>query len=305
MMWRTQAGPIDDDLYLLGHSDVPIYLMHIGEDRYALVEGGLCTDAELLWAQILQVTPAEQIHYWLITHKHYDHCGALALLLPRLPNARVLASQQTYEAWNSLGCRQFITHTNAALCAEYDASAHACLALNQLPVQAVQPGEEVQLSARYALKALPAPGHSPDSVAWYDPRRERLFAGDAVGEYDPVGGQWRPLIFDDAHDYLNTLVSWQQLPIKQLLPGHGGCLVADAAQAIVADILQDCLAFIERHQGVSDAHKRQLATELHRDWAPLSERFVPANLHRASMEMMLTKVAGFSISRKEDVSYHV
>ncbi|WP_375055765.1 MBL fold metallo-hydrolase [Zobellella sp. DQSA1] len=298
MRWLTQAGRIDDDLFLLGHADVPIYLMYVGEDRYALIEGGLCADAEMLWEQILQVTRPEHIFYWLITHKHYDHCGAMALLMPRLPNASVLASQLTYEAWQSAACRRFIANTHAALCGEHEDNSQACLKLNELPTQCVQPGEEIKLGPHCSLKAVAAPGHSQDSLAWYDSTRQRLFAGDAAGEYEHRSRQWHPLIFDDANDYLKTLASWQDLSIKQLIPGHGGCLVSHSARDIVPAILTDCVAFIERHKDVPPNQRSRLATELHREQQRLSERFVPPDLHLASMEVMLAKVTGFSISDK-------
>lgn len=301
MIWLTQAGRIADDLWLLGRADVPVYLLRIDEARYALVEGGLSTDAETIWTQILQFARPEQIHYWVVTHKHYDHCGALASLMPRLPNASLIVSRMTFEAWQSRACRRFIANANGALCNGNESAALGCLNLDKLPARCVHPGQEVYLGSQCTLTALAAPGHSDDSTAWYDSARQRLFAGDAAGEYDPHNRQWRPLIFSDVLDYLTTLESWLNLPVKQLIPGHGGCLISQEKGNIILAILEDCLAFIDSHKDTRADQRAQRATDLHKRWRKFSERFVQPDIHLASMDVMLAKIAGYSISDKEEV----
>lgn len=309
MIWHTQPGWIDTDLCLLGQTDVPVYLLSIGNGQYALVEGGICVDAALVWQHLLaQVNPGH-IHYWLITHKHFDHCGAAAVLMPRLPNARLLLAPETWLAWQSESCRRLITRLNADLAPAHDTDAHnhshLCMHLHQLPFELVHPGTCFTTETGKVLEMLPAPGHSSDSIAWYDRDRQRLFAADAVGEYDPDNGSWRPLIFDQAPDYLATLARWKNLPVRQLVPGHGGCLSTSDSQSIMPAIWRDCASFIADYQHLAPNAQRRAADELHQRWRAQSQRFVSAELHLASMRCMLQQVATLNLPSNEDYLNHV
>jgi glyoxylase-like metal-dependent hydrolase (beta-lactamase superfamily II) len=63
------------------------------------------------------------------------------------------------------------------------------------------------------LWALPAPGHSPDSVVW---RWERVaFSGDAVL------GQGSVFVSAQLREYLAALERLQAMDLQLLLPGHG------------------------------------------------------------------------------------
>lgn len=84
--------------------------------------------------------------------------------------------------------------------------------------QPVQVGAEVRVGA-YRFVCVDARGHDPRHVAWYEPDRRWLFAGDVVlGVPTPI----TPLMDDDMGDYRRTLLRWsRQLDVAWLLPGHG------------------------------------------------------------------------------------
>ncbi len=305
MIWHQQSGWIEADLCLLGHADVPVYLLHLGCHQYALIEGGICADAELVWQQLLEHISPAQVRYWLITHKHYDHCGAAAVLMPRLPEARLLVSPETWLAWQSESCRRLITRLNAALDPAGAMRSQVCMHLHQLPHEVMHPGTRFTAETGRVLEMLPAPGHSGDSIAWYDRDQQRLFAADAVGEYDPDNGNWRPLIFDRAPEYLATLAGWKNLPVRQLIPGHGGCLTAESEQSIMLGIWRDCARFIAQHKDLDQNDQRKTAEDLHQRWRARSQRFVSADLHLASMHCMLQQVATFNLHSQKDYPNHV
>lgn len=192
---------------------------------WALVEGGISRDAELVWADLCRwVADPSQVHYWLITHKHYDHCGLLPYLCPRLPNAQVLASERTCQAWKSESAVRVVERLNRQLLRAEQRLPEAC-AWDALPVRAVADGEWLEAGPRHRLQVIEAHGHSDDHVVFYDVRRRRLFCGDALGEFDEAEGVWRPLVFDDMEAYLESLERLQRLPtLLQLIPGHGGLL---------------------------------------------------------------------------------
>ena len=71
------------------------------------------------------------------------------------------------------------------------------------------------------LLVLHTPGHSPDHIALFEPRRGWLFAGDAY-----IGGRERFLRDDyDAWEMISTLERLQQLPLRAIFAGTGTVLV--------------------------------------------------------------------------------
>lgn len=294
-------GQIDDDLYLLGDAEVPVFLMHTGPGRWVLVEGGVSAAAALVWEQLLAfVGDPAQVTHWLITHKHYDHCALLPYLAPRLPNVRIVASPDTARAWRSVKTQAVIANLNARIGAA--PAGWIAAPWEQLQVTPGNAGDVLALGPGYALLVLAAPGHASDQIVFYDAQRARLFASDALGEHDAADGRWRPLVFDDYPLYLRTLEALCALPVRQLIPGHGGMLTGPAAANGAADALRECRRLEQRigrcqDGGAGPAHADQLdllAHELHRAWAPLSENFVPADLHLASMRRMNGLIAASS-----------
>ncbi len=188
MLRLSAPGQLDDDLCLLGDVQVPVFLLRLGEASWALVEGGISRDAELVWADLCRwVADPSQVHYWLITHKHYDHCGLLPYLCPRLPNVQVLASERTCQAWKSESAVRVVERLNRQLLRAEQRLPEAC-AWDALPVRAVADGEWLELGPRHRLQVIEAHGHSDDHVVFYDVRRRRLFCGDALGEFDEAEG---------------------------------------------------------------------------------------------------------------------
>jgi len=80
--------------------------------------------------------------------------------------------------------------------------------------------EEIQISSEFKFKIYYTPGHSLDSVCYYEPYKKILIPGDLVfiggnfGRYDFPGGSLPTLI--------NSIKFVNDLDIKYLLPGHMG-----------------------------------------------------------------------------------
>jgi hydroxyacylglutathione hydrolase len=67
------------------------------------------------------------------------------------------------------------------------------------------------------LELIPSPGHSPDSVCFYDRKEKVLVCGDVIfcqntGRVDLPGG--------NADELKQSIERLSQLPIEYLLPGH-------------------------------------------------------------------------------------
>ena len=301
-------GQIDDDLYLLGDSGVPVYLLRTGATEWALIEGGVSASAAAVWDQLLAIVGApSHVHHWLITHKHYDHCALLPWLAPRLPRARIVASSATAASWRNPKAQALIDSLNARLGPA--PAGWTPLPWEEIDVKPAADGDLLVLGPNHALRVIGAPGHANDQIVFYDERRARLFASDALGERNDDTGEWHPLVFDDYALYLRSVETLAALPVRQLIPGHGGMYTGAAATNGAADALRACRrleARIRSHCGDADhahpehpghrAHLDLLARALHREWAPQSEQFVPADLHLASMRRMGSLIAAATSS---------
>lgn len=292
----AQAGQISQGLYLLGYSDVPVYLLDIGtptQAAWALIEGGVSAHADRIWHDLCHyVDQPETVLYWFITHKHYDHCGLLPYLVPLLSSVKVIASEETIEAWQSASTREMILKLNRQLIKNElpTCMKNHFLSWELLPTQSIAPYVPFQLGTNHTFQAIPAPGHAADQIIFYDTMRQRAFVGDALGEFDPSSGSWRPLIFDDYAAYLKTLEILSQYPVQEVILGHYGMISGEKAHHAAADAYEACknlaaqFAWHAAHHITPELH----AYQLHEYWKSTSASFVPAFLHLASMKRMAT-----------------
>jgi glyoxylase-like metal-dependent hydrolase (beta-lactamase superfamily II) len=85
------------------------------------------------------------------------------------------------------------------------------------PAGSLADGE--QLPGAPAWTVIAAPGHTDDSVAFWNPAARILLSGDAV--LSARGRAWRtPETVDDG-EAMRTRKRLEQLPVTHLLPGHG------------------------------------------------------------------------------------
>lgn len=297
-MRTTTRGRIDDDLYLLGGSQVPLYLFPINADYWALVEGGVSVHAADVLQDITSIVgDLGRISHWFITHKHYDHCGILPYLIPKLPNARVYASEATVNAWRKAKTREVIRSLNDQVGQANDSCIER-IDWADLPVVPIKPGDNLSLGSKYSFHVVATPGHANDQVAYYDPGRERLFVSDALGEFDEIDGVWRPLVFEDYASYLATLHNLEFLRVRQLIPGHGGLFSGEMARNAAANAYSECrrLEGRLRWRMCNGLDVDGFASDLHGEWKGQSAAFVPETLHLASMRRMLGLMAPSAMS---------
>lgn len=296
----NKMGEIASDLIMLGASDVPVYLLKLANKEWALIDGGISKDHHIFWQQLnLWVESPEDVKYWLITHKHFDHCGLLNYMCPLLPNITVLVSSETQKSWEHEKTRKVILSLNKSIGFEGDGL--ESVELHQLNLRSFNPDDELVLGEEHTLTVYAAPGHANDHVVFYDSKRQRLFAGDALGEFNYQTYQWQPLIFDDAKAYINTLKRLQSLAISQVLLGHGGMLCGHNVQTVIKSAYEQTKEFIERVKPrLSNANNiEQLAKALNKKWSAQSNRFVSTELHLNSMRFMLAAIKKIEIKECE------
>jgi glyoxylase-like metal-dependent hydrolase (beta-lactamase superfamily II) len=217
----SQSGRIAEDLYVLGSPAVPVYLLD--GPRPVLVDAGLAALGELYIAAAEGVLAGRCPVYCLLTHVHFDHCGAAAALKTRYPEMQVLAAENARRILARPGAVERIRLLNR--------SAISLVRKLGLAVQAdpsfvpfavdrtVRDGDRIERGDGRWVEVLETPGHTWDCLSYYVAEENLLFSSEAAGQADVTG----TIVSDclaDYGQYQASLRRLQELRPQLLCPGH-------------------------------------------------------------------------------------
>ncbi|MCK5212651.1 MAG: MBL fold metallo-hydrolase, partial [Dehalococcoidia bacterium] len=177
-MWLKTPTRINDRIEFLGTYELCYYLVR-GEDTM-IVGGGMNHATPALESQFneLDIDP-DIVRYVVVTHTHFDHCGALPYLRKRFPRAQVLGTA----AAKTVLAKPKVVDYNAKmndLAAQQVGLADQCVPLQGVSPEAfsidrvVTDGEIIDLGAGVTAQFLEVPGHSRCCVATYVPEFKAL-----------------------------------------------------------------------------------------------------------------------------------
>lgn len=198
----------DSHIYLIGQKD---------SKDITLVDAGLMGKGYYKTRSIEEAGfKLEDVKRIIMTHTHLDHIGCLAEILEKLPHA---------ELW---------VHVDEALALEkgdertvYGMELFRSMCRAQFDLKPgdfsfsvnrkLRGGEKLSVGG-LTWEVLHVPGHSPGSIALYDPVEKVLLSGDvvyadfAIGRFDLHGA--------DGPTLRESLFRLAELEVKILLPGH-------------------------------------------------------------------------------------
>lgn len=175
----------------------------------------------------------EDINWVVVTHVHPDHLG-LAAKLRELCGARIIMHGADAELIRSryVDYQGLVDATGAMLQAEGVPEDEAC-EMREASVWAaqfvtavepdviVEDGDTVS-NGTFQLEVLHTPGHTPGHICLYDPRKRRLFCGDAVlFETIPHVGLNPQSGANPIGDYIQSLEYLGEKSVSFVFPGHG------------------------------------------------------------------------------------
>jgi len=239
-MIMDQTGRIAENVYLTGSAGLPAYV--VDGELPVIVDAGIAFMGSLYIRHIREILGSRQPRYLLLTHSHFDHCGAAAALLDAFPGLAILASQRTAEVVarkNALALMKQLSLAAADMAPSQGILEHASREFREFAVhRTLAAGDRLVIADGMTIEVLETPGHTRDSLSYHIPEQRLLFTGEAAGIQDQTGyiySEWlvSPLL------YYQSLCGLADLQPQGVFTGHNYAFTgSDAADFLQRAVVQ-------------------------------------------------------------------
>jgi 2-aminobenzoylacetyl-CoA thioesterase len=250
---KESSGKIADRLYAIGNPDLPAFLL-LGKEPVLFEAGMTFMGPSYLKELKTHLGDAGHLRYLLLTHSHYDHCGAAPFLKRKIPGLQIGASRLAAEIFNRPNAVRLIQtlsrdpeEKSKHLTGDEDISFHF-LGVDR----PLADGEELLVGDGDRVRIIATPGHTRDALSFYIPEWKTLIAGEAVGAFDR-NFEIRPEFLSSYDDYLASLEKLSALDIQILIMAHAFVLTGEEARG-----------YIPRSIEATDRFKKRIETLLGR-----------------------------------------
>lgn len=241
-MWIGEPGKVTDRIDFLGTHEICLYLIR-GRDAM-IIGGGMAYIVPALERQFSGMdVDSGKIKYLVISHSHFDHCGAVPYLKRRFPQVQILASAYAAEVFSKPKVRDFIAGANKAaidalgLEKEYE---DLNLEFGGIGVdRVIAEGDIVELGDGIEVQFLEMQGHTKCSLAVYVPQLRAMFPSDAAP--CPLSDGRGTVIPSPQYDfalYLKSLKRLASYGIDMCAFEHHGVFLGEQAGSILQQGLE-------------------------------------------------------------------
>lgn len=149
--------------------------------RPTIVETGASPGVENVFGALDELNiEREELEWIAVTHVHLDHAGASGYLAEVCPNARVICHRRGVDFLSDEEKIERLLRSMRRAVGELAEGYGDLKPIPEARIVPVEGGETFDLGPR-ALEVVPAPGHAPHQVSFYDTRDRVMFTGDAAG----------------------------------------------------------------------------------------------------------------------------
>jgi len=240
------TGKIAEGIYMLGHPGAPLYL--IDGERPAIVDTGFTFMADLYAVAIKKILGNRQPAYCLLTHVHFDHCGATTALKKKFPAMQVAASglaEEILQKPRAVERIRDLTHAAQALAGDLGLKVPDTDPFEPFAIDLkLRGGDVLELSPNLTIRVLETPGHTRDTISYYLPERRVLFASEAAGVPDQTGY----IVIDCLLDYdlyVTSLKKLVDLNPEIICIGHRYVYTPPESGRYLEDALRYCGIFYD------------------------------------------------------------
>ncbi|MBC8273856.1 MAG: MBL fold metallo-hydrolase [Chloroflexi bacterium] len=271
-MWIKEPGKVTERLDLLGTREICLYLLR-GRDMM-IIGGGMSWIAPSLEAQFSAMDfEPQKVKYLVISHSHFDHCGAVPYLKRKFPHIQILASAYSEKiftkekAVNSIAAADKYVIDKLGLQSEYE---RLNLKFDGIHVdRIIKESDVIDLGEGIEVNFLEVPGHTRCSIATYVPKLKALFPADAV---PPPTDDTEALFFPGPQynfgTYKQSMTRLASLEVEVFASEHYGVVTGDRASQILqeglrqTDRLENRIIELYRQTGNFDETVRKVAAQI-------------------------------------------
>ena len=217
----NETGSINRHLLMLGHAAMPIYL--VDGTQPVIIDAGVASLGRTYVNRIRELLKDRQPAYCLLTHSHFDHCGAAGILKDAFPQMQIVASEAAKQVFSRPSAIERIHALNQAAIksvAQFGVEASEEMAFQPFDIDlTVQEGDTLNVSEQLNIHVIETPGHTKDCLSYFIPGASILFASEAAGQITPAGY----IVSDclaDYDQYYTSLQHLSSLAVKYLCLGH-------------------------------------------------------------------------------------
>lgn len=293
------TGKVLEDLYTIYSPDLPVYLLD-GE-KPAIFDAGFSFLGQKYVEGIKKILGTREPYYCFLSHSHFDHCGAVAILKENFPSMKIVASCKAKE---TLG------RPNAISLIEKLSRESECMAekfgLKEIPPDSFKPftvditvseGDILRISDDVTVRVIETPGHTRDFLTYYIPEKKTLLPSEAIGIPDETGCIMTMFLVD--YDmYLNSIKKLCALDTDVICFGHYLVYTDDDARYYLEDAISQCDSFLKQikkflvEENGDPARVRDRIKKIEYDWKTGIVQPEPAYLLNleASINVVIKKI---------------
>jgi glyoxylase-like metal-dependent hydrolase (beta-lactamase superfamily II) len=245
-MIQESNGKISDRLYAIGNPGLPAFLL-LGK-KPALFEAGMTFMGPAYLKELnAYLGDAGHLRYLLLTHSHYDHCGAAPFLKRKIPGLQIGASRPAAEIFQRPNAVRLIR----SLSQDLEERAKPLIGDEDISFDGLEvdlllaDGAELFLGDGDRVRIVATPGHTRDAFSFYIPRWKILIAGEAVGSFDR-NFRIQPEFLSSYDDYLASLEKLAALDIQALFMGHSYVVTGEEARRYIGKSIEATNGFKKR-----------------------------------------------------------
>jgi glyoxylase-like metal-dependent hydrolase (beta-lactamase superfamily II) len=243
---KKSAGKISDKLYAIGNSGLPAFLL-LGKVP-ALFDAGMTFMGPTYLKELkTYLEDASQLRYLLLTHSHFDHCGAAPFLKRKIPDLKIAAHRLAAEVFKRPNALQLIRSLNRELADQFQSLiGEEDVSFDSLEIDLLlEGGSEMTLGDGRRVRVIATPGHTRDAVCFYIPELKGLIAGEAAGCY---GRNFtiQPEFLSSYDDYMASLEKLASLDIDLFLMAHSYMLTGEDAKGYIGKSIEATKRFKKR-----------------------------------------------------------
>jgi glyoxylase-like metal-dependent hydrolase (beta-lactamase superfamily II) len=239
-----------------------------------IIGGGMSWIAPSLEAQFSSIDfEPQKLKYLVISHSHFDHCGAVPYLKRKFPHIQILASAYSdkifnkEKAVNSIAANNKYMIDKLGLQSEYE---QLNLKFDGIHVDRVVAEKDIiDLGDDIEVHFLEVPGHTRCSIAVYVPKLKALFPSDAATL--PTDDTKALFFFGPQYNfgmYKQSMARLTNLEVEILASEHYGAVTGDRSRQTLQEGLrqterfEDCIIDLYKQTGNFDETVQKAAAQI-------------------------------------------